>query len=72
MIIVVPSCLKDADGARARSDQNLFIHVMVKNLALCDHEMKMLPFYHVPFPWKGCGQHAVIKLVGWHSGEGDT
>jgi hypothetical protein len=23
MIIVVPSCLKDADGARTRSDQNL-------------------------------------------------
>jgi hypothetical protein len=22
MIIVVPSCLKDADGARTRSDQN--------------------------------------------------
>ena len=24
MIIVVPSCLKDADGARTHSDQNLF------------------------------------------------
>jgi hypothetical protein len=24
MIIVVPSCLKDADGARTRSDQNIF------------------------------------------------
>ena len=21
-------------------------------------------FYHIPFPWKERGQHAVIKLVG--------
>jgi hypothetical protein len=24
-----------------------------------------LIFYHIPFPLKGRGQHAVIKLVGW-------
>ena len=31
---------------------------------------QVLSFYHIPFPWKGRGQHAVIKLVGWDGGDG--
>jgi hypothetical protein len=32
MIIVVPSCLKDADGARTRSDQNDVLEDMTNKL----------------------------------------
>ena len=38
MIIVVPSCLKDADGARTRSDQNTAL------CKLCVKKVKMLYF----------------------------
>ena len=41
MIIVVPSCLKDADGARTRSDQKLLIteKELVVALGICYRQL---------------------------------
>ena len=53
MIIVVPSCLKDADGARTRSDQ---FWVMKKTLIDCEIGKKN-------FLWKNLHNTTLVRLM---------
>ena len=44
--------------------QNIYKTLQGKTLAQQDigGSVFKISFYHIPFPWKGSGQHAVIKL----------